>query len=68
MEPFNYRTGVDKETHEISYQFSSSLPGRPGLNKGGKAIAIRVNQYKVIEFPTRDIFQYDVSFTLTFAF
>jgi eukaryotic translation initiation factor 2C len=64
MEPYNYRIGVNSSTHEVSYQFESSLPQRPPIgNKGGKAIAIRVNQYKVKDFPTRDIYQYDVSFT-----
>jgi eukaryotic translation initiation factor 2C len=66
MEPFNYRTTTDKDTNVVSYKFSSNLPPRPaGGNKSGKAIAIRVNQYKVTQFPNRDIYQYDVSCPFT---
>jgi eukaryotic translation initiation factor 2C len=32
------------------------------VNTAGKAIQIRVNQYKVKDWPGRDIYQYDVSF------
>lgn len=42
------------------YKFTNELPVRPGYNTSGKAIAIRVNQYKVTKFPDADIGQYDV--------
>jgi len=62
MEPMNFRS-YDRVTDTESYQFPSDLPGRPGLNTKGKAIQIRVNQYKVIAWPQKDVYQYDVSWS-----
>ena len=62
MEPLNFRT-YDKKSDTESYQFPSDLPLRPGLNTNGKAITIRVNQFKVMAWPTSDVHQYDVSTT-----
>lgn len=63
MEPMNYRT-YDQATDTERYQFPSDLPNRPGHNSQGKAIKIRVNQYKVLQWPQRDVYQFDVSTTL----
>ncbi|RDL32590.1 uncharacterized protein BP5553_09046 [Venustampulla echinocandica] len=61
MEPFNFRT-YDKETNTSTWKFQDSeLPARPGFNTTGKGIQIRVNQFKVTQFPNRDIYQYDVT-------
>ncbi|KAF4636152.1 hypothetical protein G7Y89_g1932 [Cudoniella acicularis] len=60
MEIQNYRT-FDKVTNEAVHQFPSNLPLRPGFNTVGKAIAIRVNQYKLTNFPDNDIYQYDIN-------
>jgi hypothetical protein len=60
MEPFNFRT-VDRETKAVTFQWGSELPNRPGFNTTGKAIQVRVNQFKVSSFPNRDVYQYDVS-------
>lgn len=37
------------------------LPARPGYNSQGKAISIRVNQFKVLDAPNKDVYQYNVS-------
>jgi hypothetical protein len=67
MEPLNFRS-YNSETNVESYQFPSDLPSRPGTNTKGKAITIRVNQYKVTEWPQKDVYQYDVSRNLKFIF
>jgi len=66
MEPLNYRT-YNQATDTERYQFPSNLPNRPGVNTQGKAIKIRVNQYKVLQWPQRDVYQFDVS-TITQLF
>lgn len=60
MDPLNFRT-YDRSTDRESYQFPSGLPLRPGFNTAGKEIKIRVNQYKVAQWPQKDVYQYDVS-------
>lgn len=34
---------------------------RPGLNKGGQQIAIKLNTFNVLELPTAKIMQWDVA-------
>jgi eukaryotic translation initiation factor 2C len=65
MEPINFRS-YDRITDTEKYNFPSDLPLRPGVNSQGKAVQIRVNQFKVNQWPTQDIYQYDVSTTITF--
>ena len=72
MEALNYRkqvkdSGLDAEPTDFHYEQikpeeMTELPSRPGLNSSGKVIQVRVNQYKVSGWPTKDIYQYDVSF------
>ncbi|KAL3426357.1 eukaryotic translation initiation factor 2c [Phlyctema vagabunda] len=38
----------------------AALPGRPGYNTQGREISIKVNQYKVLKYPQKDIYQYDI--------
>lgn len=62
MEYRNY--GIrDENSNVMKYDIpaSSALPIRPGYNTQGKAVNIRVNQYKVLDAPRNDIYQYDVS-------
>ena len=61
MEPENFRIRTKEVTDDAKYDFPSDLPLRPGVNTTGKAIQIRVNQYKVAQWPQRDVYQYDVS-------
>jgi hypothetical protein len=63
MEPDNFRLRTKEITDTPKYNFPSDLPSRPGINTTGKAIQIRVNQYKVTKWPESDIYQYDVSST-----
>ena len=46
-------------------QFRDQMPtqamNRPGFGKLGKAAKIQINSHIVTGFPTRDVFQYDVS-------
>ncbi|RKF74147.1 Protein argonaute [Golovinomyces cichoracearum] len=46
---------------ESDYTWSQELPSRPGYNTTGKAITLRVNQFKVLKWPQKDIFQYDIN-------
>lgn len=64
MEPLNYRS-YDHSTDTERYQFPSNLPNRPGVNTQGKSVKIRVNQYKVLQWPQRDVYQFDVSNSLS---
>ncbi|TVY80632.1 Protein argonaute [Lachnellula suecica] len=61
MDAGNFRGVLEGVATNSAYKFESPLPDRPGFNTQGKAIAIRVNQYKVAQFPQRDIFQYDIN-------
>ncbi|KAM0178275.1 hypothetical protein ACHAPF_003640 [Botrytis cinerea] len=49
----SYRENFDKPPETI-------LPARPGYNSQGKAISIRVNQFKVLDAPNKDVYQYNV--------
>lgn len=62
MEPFNFRH-LDVETNTSKYNFPTTLPNRPVDNqpKLGKEIQIRVNQFKVTQWPQKTVYQYDVS-------
>ena len=46
-------------------QFRDQMPtkamNRPGFGKLGKAAKIQINSHIITSFPTRDVFQYDVS-------
>ncbi|KAH8777302.1 eukaryotic translation initiation factor-like protein 2C 2 [Hyaloscypha finlandica] len=61
MEPENFRLRTQEVTDDAKYNFPSDLPLRPGINTTGKAIQIRVNQFKVTKWPERDIYQYDIN-------
>ncbi len=61
MEPQNYRN-YDHKTDIEKHNFPSDLPLRPGTNTTGKAITIRINQFKVNAWPSKDIHQYDASY------
>ncbi|RDW67854.1 eukaryotic translation initiation factor-like protein 2C 2 [Coleophoma cylindrospora] len=52
----------DPDTNATKYDsmFTSQLPNRPKYNTAGKEIQIRVNQFKILGYPQKDIFQYDV--------
>ncbi|KUJ10732.1 eukaryotic translation initiation factor-like protein 2C 2 [Mollisia scopiformis] len=51
----------DRETNNWKDNYPTELPARPGWNDKGKAISIRVNQYKVVAWPDKDVQQYDIN-------
>ena len=59
MEPQNLRS-YDEKTNVAKLKAPVNLPLRPGTNTAGKAVQIRVNQFKVVQVPTKDVYQYDV--------
>jgi eukaryotic translation initiation factor 2C len=59
MEPQTFDLDIEG-TDIAKSKVSSSLPPRPGTNTAGKAVQIRVNQYKVTQFPSKDVYQFDV--------
>lgn len=48
----------------LQYKFVKPLPIRPGFNTTGKQLNVRVNQYKVLDWPQKRIHQYDVNVSL----
>jgi hypothetical protein len=60
MESNRYRI-YNPITNEEKFQDVSELPLRPGTNTAGTPIQVRVNQYKVSQWPQRDVYLYDVS-------
>lgn len=60
MEPFNFRH-LDVDTNTRKYFFPTDLPLRPTqLNSTGREILLKVNQFRVTEWPQNTIYQYDV--------
>lgn len=62
MEHYTYRT-FNSETNEEKFDVGAQtqFPGRPEGMRLGKPVTIRVNQFKVLQWPQDDIYQYDVS-------
>lgn len=61
MEHDHFRK-FNRETNTVKHLIpSSALPARPGYNIAGKPVSVRVNQYKVLKYPTQDVWQYAVS-------
>lgn len=46
-----------------AHQFMSGLASvpRPGFNSTGREASLKLNAYPIEQFPTRDVYQYDVS-------
>jgi eukaryotic translation initiation factor 2C len=64
MESMNFRS-YTPETDMETFQVPTNLPLRPGTNTAGKSVQIRVNQFKVTQWPTKDVYQFDVRFSYT---
>jgi hypothetical protein len=60
MEPYNFRN-LDRNTNEYKLDIPTDLPVRHTFNSVGKEIKVRVNQYKVLTWPDKKVYQYDVS-------
>ncbi|PQE04484.1 piwi domain-containing protein [Rutstroemia sp. NJR-2017a BVV2] len=57
-----FNTRVELPCYRDNYDVpqSSILPDRPGYNTQGKAVKLRVNQFKVVQAPMNDVYQYDI--------
>ncbi|KAG4026171.1 hypothetical protein MFRU_044g00410 [Monilinia fructicola] len=57
-----FNTRVELPCYRDNYDIPAStiLPARPGYNTQGKTVSIRVNQYKVLDAPRNDVYQYDI--------
>lgn len=54
-------------TDQSAEQFFArkDLAKRPGYNATGKEITVAVNSYPITQFPTKSVYQYDVSYSYT---
>lgn len=50
------------DTNEYAKQMPTTLMPRPGFSTAGKPAQVSINSHKVLNFPTKMIYQYDVSF------
>jgi hypothetical protein len=64
MEPQNVRGFRDQANESAFKHDATQLPNRPGVSTAGKAIQIRLNQFKITQMPNKNIYQYDVSLRL----
>ncbi|KAM3081262.1 Protein argonaute [Clarireedia jacksonii] len=62
LRPYESFGTFNQATDEMQFDIpqSSILPERPGYNTQGKAIKIRVNQFKVTQVPMNDVYQFDI--------
>lgn len=61
MEIQNFRH-FNRETNETQYDMPTELMARPKIgNTTGKEVTIEVNSFSVLQFPTKTVYQYDVS-------
>ena len=49
------------------YEIPTELVRRPGTNTSGLAVQVSVNSYPVISYPTKTIYQYDVSTSFSYS-
>lgn len=49
------------DDNPFSAQMPTNLMRRPKFNTAGKATQISVNSHRVLNFPTKPVYQYDVS-------
>ena len=49
------------EANRQQYDVPTDLIRRPGFNSTGVAATVAVNSYPILKFPTKSIYQYDVS-------
>lgn len=49
------------DTNPFSAQMPTSLMRRPKFNTAGKTTQISINSHRVLHFPTKPVYQYDVS-------
>jgi hypothetical protein len=47
--------------HFLQFMKTDSSVSRPGFNTTGREVNLQLNAYPIDQFPTRTVFQYDVS-------
>lgn len=61
MDPQAYRY-FNRETNTVTFDIDQNLPVRPPKgNSTGKPITIGLNSFNVVDFPSKAVYQYDVS-------
>ena len=58
-----YLRHINRTTNEdiVQYHVASEIIARPGYNTNGKDVNIQLNAYPISQFPTKPVYQYDVS-------
>lgn len=64
MDCGNYRIYAPGADETIKHEYPDENMTRPGYGTQGRDVQVRVNQYKVTQWPTKDVYQYDVSLHL----
>ncbi|KAL2023731.1 hypothetical protein VTK56DRAFT_1445 [Thermocarpiscus australiensis] len=57
----NKRCDLPPEAYFMPDRQNDPFARRPGFGKAGEKKVVGVNQFRVMSYPTRDVFQYDVS-------
>lgn len=61
VEVFFRHLNTATEEEIAKYKVASDIIPRPGFNTAGKEITLGVNSYPIAQFPTKTVYQYDVS-------
>ena len=61
MDAGSYRVYPAGADEVIKHEYPDENMARPGYSTTGRDVQVRVNQYKVTQWPTGDVYQYDVS-------
>ncbi|KUI56371.1 Protein argonaute [Cytospora mali] len=59
-EDFNKNVDLPPEAY-VQGKLDTPFARRPGFGSQGKKVGVQVNQFRVLNVPTRDVIQYDVS-------
>lgn len=61
MDAAIYRVSENTPDFGIKHEYPEQNMSRPGFSTSGRDVQVRVNQYKVTQWPTNDVYQFDVS-------
>lgn len=65
MDAGNYRNFGEGADGTLKHEYSQTLMTRPGYSTAGRDVQVRVNQFRVMQWPNKDVYQYDVSIHLS---
>lgn len=65
MDAGNYRNFGEGADATLKHEYSQTLMTRPGYSTTGRDVQVRVNQFKVTQWPNKDVYQYDASIHLS---